>query len=78
MDYEKIENKEFLDEVNKLNTEIYKLKMDSNDESLLLTILNSLPDNVVMVDNNLKIIWESNFYNFTYLKKIIKKYERKN
>jgi hypothetical protein len=27
---------------------------------------------------NLEIIWENNFYDFTYLKKIIKKYERKN
>lgn len=60
MDYEKIENKEFLDEINRLTTENYKLKMESKDESLLLSILNSLPDNVVMVDNNLKIMWANN------------------
>lgn len=60
MDNEKKDNKEFLDEINRLNSEIYKLKMESKDESLLLAILNSLPDSVVMVDNNLKIIWANN------------------
>lgn len=60
MDYKKVENKEFLDEIDMLNAEIYKLKMESKDESLLLTILNSLPDHLVMVDKNLKIMWANN------------------